>query len=112
MFDADSLKKGLRLSLNAGVTAWTWVQERLWPIYSTTIVICVFHMIAVASEKQALADHCLGDVSGAFEKDKDARITEAKKLFNEEVSLAVKERVWALPDRAFKKEYAERHGDL
>ncbi|KPA79128.1 putative mitochondrial hypothetical protein [Leptomonas pyrrhocoris] len=105
-----SVHKMLNTTLGAAQAAWGWAQERLWPIYSAAIVLSLFQMIAIASEKQIMADHYFGDVDGSFDTKKEELVTDAKKLFNEEVTVAVKEHVWQLPPAAFRREYNSRLG--
>ncbi|AYU79178.1 ATOM14 / Archaic Translocase of outer membrane 14 kDa subunit [Leishmania donovani] len=105
------INKALGTTLRAVQSVWDWTRERLWPIYSAAVVISLFQMIAVASEKQILADHYYGDVDGKFEEHKDELVRDAKKLFNEEVAVAVKEHVWQLSPAAFRREYSSRLGN-
>ncbi|AIN98725.1 hypothetical protein LPMP_240920 [Leishmania panamensis] len=104
------IRKVLGISMSVVQSFWHWTRDRLWPIYSAAVVISLFQMIAVASEKQILADHYYGDVDGKFEETKDDLVRDAKKLFNEEVAVAVKEHVWQLPPAAFRREYNSRLG--
>ncbi|ORC88687.1 uncharacterized protein TM35_000151180 [Trypanosoma theileri] len=106
-----------RSSLTAVMTAWGWVSERTWPIYSTGVILSVLCMLASAQEKQILADHLYG-CDARFQqqqepKEKEAAaqaVEEARKLFHEESSQGVKQVVWMLPRDEFRREYEERHG--
>lgn len=100
----------LSASLGAVKTVWQWTQARLWPVFSAAIVISIFQMIAISSEKQIMADHYFGEAESTSDGKREELVADAKKLFNEEVGLAVKERVWQLPPAAFKREYNSRHG--
>lgn len=102
-----SLKKTLGDVAGAIYSIYDWSQQRLWPVYSAAMVVCAFHMIAVASEKQILADHWYGAAHPTLEADKACLVADSKKYFNEEVTLAVKEKVWQMPERIFKREYAD-----
>ncbi|KAL7705961.1 hypothetical protein N2W54_006680 [Lotmaria passim] len=105
-----NVNKVLRFTLGAAQAVWIWTSERLWPIYSAAVFILAFQMMAHASEKQILADHYFGDVDGSFDSKKDALLKDAKKLFDEEVTVAVKENVWQLSPAAFRREYESRLG--
>lgn len=106
-----NINKAVATTLGAAQAVWGWTRDRLWPIYSAAIIISLFQMIAIASEKQILADHYFGDVDGTFAAAKEERVTDAKKLFHEEVTVAVKEHVWQLPPAAFRREYNSRLGN-
>jgi hypothetical protein len=105
-----NVNKVFSTTLGAVQAVWGWTRQRLWPIYSAAVVISLFQMIAIASEKQILADHYFGDVDGSFAGKKDQLVADSKKLFNEEVTVAVKEHVWQLPPAAFRREYSTRLG--
>ncbi|CCW62531.1 unnamed protein product [Phytomonas sp. EM1] len=105
-FQNDNLLKGFRTTITAVKTVWEWTRDRLWPMYTVAVVISIFNMIAISSEKQILADHFYGSGDRTFEAEKNSRIEEGKKYFNEEVSLAVKEKVWQMPPEVFKRQYA------
>ncbi|KAK7194172.1 Archaic Translocase of outer membrane 14 kDa subunit [Novymonas esmeraldas] len=104
------VQKALSTTIGAVQSVWGWTQERLWPIYSSAVFLSVFYMIAVASEKQTLADHYYGSGEGKFDERKEELVRDAKTLFNEEVSVAVKEHVWLLPQEAFRREHNSRLG--
>lgn len=104
------IKKTLGTAFEGVKSAWNWTRTYLWPVYSAAIVLSMFQMLAMASEKQIMADHFYGDPDHTFEDKKDSLVQDSKKYFNEEVTLAVKEKVWQMPPYAFKREYADRHG--
>ncbi|KEG11543.1 hypothetical protein DQ04_02511020 [Trypanosoma grayi] len=101
--------KAYRASLTAATAAWGWVCERLWPVYTTGIILSALCMLASAQEKQILADHLHG-ADAAFQKDPALTVEEARKLFQEESAQGVKQVVWMLPSNEFRREYNERHG--
>ncbi|CCW66035.1 unnamed protein product, partial [Phytomonas sp. Hart1] len=103
---SETLQKGLRITISAIKVAWGWTRDRLWPMYTAAVVISMFNMIAISSEKQIVADHFFGRGGSGFEEQKSNLVEEGKKYFNEEVSLAVKEKVWQMPSEVFKRQYA------
>jgi len=108
----ENILKGWRKGVSAAMTVWGWVEARLWPIYSAAMIISIVNMIAVSSEKQIMADHYFGSATNPLSEDKETLLQESKKLFNEEVTLAIKEKVWQLPEGSFMREYADRHRTL
>ncbi|KPI86972.1 hypothetical protein ABL78_3963 [Leptomonas seymouri] len=110
LMEKYGVDKMLSTGLGAVQAVWGWTRERMWPIYSAAVVISLFQMIAVSSEKQIMADHYFGDVDGSFAAKKEELVADAKRLFNEEVTVAVKEHVWQLPPAAFRREYNSRLG--
>lgn len=108
----ENLRKGWRKGMGAAMAVWEWVEARLWPIYSAAMLISIANMIAVSSEKQIMADHYFGSAKNPLAEDKETLVQESKKLFNEDVTLAIRERVWQLPERSFVREYADRHNTL
>ncbi|EAN96394.1 putative Archaic Translocase of outer membrane 14 kDa subunit [Trypanosoma cruzi] len=105
------LVQAYRSSLGAAMTAWGWVQERMWPVYSTGLILSALFMLASANEKQILADHLYGsDV--VLQKEREKTVEEARKLFREESVQGVKQVVWMLPSGEFRGEYKERYGNV
>lgn len=101
-------KKVLETSLHVGTVVFGVVKSTLWPIYSAAALTSVFFLLCSSMEKQMLADHFFGNEKEMEDK-KDTLLSDSKKLFHEELSTAVKERVWQLPSAAFKEECQERN---
>lgn len=108
-----NLQKTYNNVVAATGAAWGWVKSVMWPVYSAAIVISIFRIIAVASQRQVMADHYYGSsTGGAFDNsDSDELVKEGKKFYNEELALSIKASVWAEGESAFKREHAARHGN-
>lgn len=111
----EYVNQGVRTAASVFSAVWGWTRERLWPVYSAAIVLSVFEMLASSYEKQIMADHYYGNAGNAegtlFGDSKAEIIEESKKLFHEEVSLSIKERIWAMPKETFRRVYDARMGD-
>nr|AGN32899.1 hypothetical protein [Trypanosoma rangeli] len=105
------LVQAYRTSLKAAMTAWGWLQERAWPVYSTGVILSVLCALAVAHEKQILADSLYGgDI--VLKNEREKVVDEARKLLQEEATQGVKQVVWMLPSGEFRSEYHDRHGKV
>ena len=100
----------VRTVVSAVKVTYSWVTERLWPVYSVGIVVSAVCMIAAAQEKQIVADHLFGS-NAKFRENPTEVAAATSKLMKDEVSIAVKQAVWNMPKNEFQSEYAERHGD-
>lgn len=104
----------IAMGIDGAMAVYGFVSENLWPIYSAGAILSAVFMLAVAQEKQILGDHLHGSPRSVQLRDgkRDETIIRAKKLLEEESSIAIKQDVWALPKAEFEKEYAAAHGDV
>eukprot|EP00796_Vickermania_ingenoplastis_P007442 gene7442-5240_t len=89
-------------------TAYQIVKASLWPVFSTGILLSAFNLICLSSEKQIIADHYYGDAD-TFEAEKTELLAESKRLFQEELSTAIKEHVWQMPQNLVEHAFRERN---
>ena len=101
----------LRTVVGAVKTTYSYVTERLWPVYSVGIVVSAICMIAAAQEKQMVADHLFGS-NTMFRENPSEAASATSKLMKDEVGIAVKQAVWSMPKGEFQSEYSERLGDV
>lgn len=107
-FQRAKLRKAATTSLNMAVVVFTVVKSNLWPLYSASVLTSAFYLLCSSMEKQVLADHLFGD-SKKMEAEKSALLENSRQLFHEELSTAIKERVWQLPRDVFLSECKERN---
>lgn len=103
-----NLRSKVETAKKMGKVIYEIVRSSLWPLYSTAILASAFHLLCASSEKQILADHYFGDTK-KFNEEKDTLVADSKKMFQEELSTTIKERVWQLPEHIVRYEYKERH---
>ena len=92
--------KYVKLGYGLGAMAWGYVTERLWPVYSTGMVVGTLMLIASMHEKQTLADHFFGHKANVAESE----VEEAQQLMEDELHRAVKRDVYRMPASEFQAE--------
>lgn len=86
-----------------------YVSDRLWPVYSTGMVVGSLLLIASMHEKQTIADHYFG-AKCAKEALESEQVSAATQLMEDELQRAVKVDVYNMPASEFAAEHSQRHG--
>ena len=89
---------------------YNWLEPRVWPVYSTGMIVSAIAIMAAVNEKQLLADHLFGS-NDVLRTEGDETLRKANSLFDDELAKGVKEDVWGMPRAKFSREYAMRHGE-
>lgn len=109
MFEVITDNEHVQTAVRATTTVWAWVKVRLWPLYSTGIIVSTLCLIASAQEKQLLADHLYG-ANPVLRNNRDDSVRDAKNKFEEDTTVAVKKHVFGMTRSEFDAEYSARHG--
>ena len=92
--------KYVKLGYGLGALVYGYVTERLWPVYSTGMVVGTLMLIASMHEKQTIADHFFGHKA----KVTNEEVEEAQQLMDDELHRAVKRDVYRMPASKFHEE--------
>ena len=100
----------VRKTITVGTTVYSWTQERLWPVFSTGMVLSAVFLIANAQEKQTLADHLYGGNKTLRGEDGSDVVQKSSKALEDDIAISIKHEVWGMPAAEFRDEYRQRYG--
>ena len=98
----------VRKTLTAGFWLYERIEEQLWPLYSSGVVVGALCLLSSMTEKTVVADHLCTRGRMDLQDQAESEIKKASQLMEAESLKSVKNYVWSLPSDEFQKLQAGR----